>query len=141
MQAKQKKNWKNFFRILEDREIKNEAQLREVMEYYKLRMPQKTDRNIYATVWSVCITVLPILLTCLNFEENGELNIQVTSTFLSITVVGIISFVAVLVAINIAKTLYAELFDKYDVSEDFVKMISWRLVELEKNSKSVKKKI
>lgn len=140
IQAKQKKNGKNFFRILEDRDIKNEAQLQGIMEYYKLKIPQKTSGNIYATVWSVCITVFPILLTCLHFEENGALNMVVTSTLFSIAVVGIISFVAVLVAINIAKTLYIELFDKYDVSEKFVEMLSWKLVVLQRNTLNKKTK-
>ncbi len=141
MYAKQKKNWKNFFRILEDKNIKNETQLREVMEYYKLKIPQKTDANIYDTVWSVCITILPILLACLHFDENGALNMLVTSTLFSVAVVGIISFVAVLVTINIAKTLYVELFDKYDVSEKFVEMLSWKLLLMQKNRENKKKKM
>lgn len=139
MKIKQKKNWKNFFRILENQNIKNELQLREVMEYYKLKISHKTSNNIYSTVWSVCGTVLPIFLACVHIDEGGVLNVVVTSRLFSFALVGIISAVAVLVTINIARTLYVELFDKYDVSENFVEMISWKLVNIQKKQNKKKK--
>ena len=139
MKIKQKKNWKNFFRILEDKNIKNELQLREVMEYYKLKIPAKTSNNIYSTVWSICGTVLPILIACVHFDESGVLNVVVTSNLFTFALVGIISAAAVLLTINIASTLYVELFDKYDVSEKFVEMISWKLVNIHKKQNNKKK--
>ena len=137
IEIKRERNWKNFFRILEDRNIKNEAQLREVMEYFKLKIPQKTNGNISTITWEICITILPILLACIHFKENGTLDLIVTSSLFSIALVGITFFIALIVTINIAKTLYIELFDKYDVCEYFVEMISWKLVSIQKENKGL----
>lgn len=132
MRIKQKRNWKNFFKILEDKNIKNAAQLRETMEFYKLKIPQKKSSDIYTMIWEIFITILPIVLACIHFKENGSLDVNVTSSLLSVVGVGIIYFVDFVIIINIAKTLYIELFDKYDVSENFVEMISWKLVVLQR---------
>lgn len=131
IKKKQEKNAEIFNQILIEYNIKTEKQLREVMEYYKLQLPQKSKINIPNFLWGIGITLLTILLTCIEFKEDGALNIYVTGNLLGVACVFIVGIVFIIVLVQIFKDLYLDLFDKYDVYENFVEMLSCRLVYME----------
>ena len=131
IKKKQEKNAEIFNQILIEYNIKTEKQLREVMEYYKLQLPQKSKINIPNFLWGIGITLLTILLTCIEFKEDGVLNIQVTGKLLGIVCVCMVWLVFFIIIIQICKDLYVDLFDKYDVYADFVEILSCQLVYME----------
>lgn len=130
IKAKQENNYKIFREVLRENNINTQEQLREVMEYYKLKIPSRNKINIVSCLWGTGITVLTILLACINVDQNG-IDILNTIPLLSFGMAFIILLAFLIVVVTTCKDLYIDLFDKYDVSENFVEMLSWELVQIQ----------
>ena len=131
IERKQEKNANIFEEILNEFNIKTEKQIREYLEYVKLKLPQKNKINIGSLAWEIGITILNLIIACIVFEENGTLNTLMTGTLFGWVAVGVICLLFIIAVLIMLKGVYIDLFNKYDVYENFVDMLTWRLIHME----------